>query len=92
MRYDYGIMTMVEVFMKTIAAGKFKATCLAIMDEVRTKRESVVITKNGKPVAKLVPMPLEDSDPIFGFYKGKLEIVGDVVSPGFDADEWDSLG
>jgi prevent-host-death family protein len=85
-------MTMVEVHMKTMAAGKFKATCLKVMDEVQAKREPVVITKNGKPVAKLVPVPLEDADPIFGFYKGKLEIVGDIMSPAFDADEWDSLG
>jgi prevent-host-death family protein len=78
--------------MKTMAAGKFKATCLAVMDEVQAKREPVVITKNGKPVAQLGPMPLEDSDPIFGFYKGKLEILGDIMSPAFDSDEWDSLG
>lgn len=78
--------------MKTMAAGKFKATCLAVMDEVQAKREPVVVTKNGKPVAKLVPMPLEDPDPIFGFYKGKLEIIGDIMAPAFDADEWDALG
>ena len=67
--------------MKTMAAGKFKATCLAVMDEVQAKREPVVVTKNGKPVAQLVPMPLEEPDPIFGFYKGKIEIVGDIMSP-----------
>jgi prevent-host-death family protein len=78
--------------MKTMAAGKFKATCLAVMDEVQAKREPVIVTKNGKPVAKLVPMPLEEPDPIFGFYKGNLEIVGDIMSPAFGADEWDSLG
>ena len=78
--------------MKTIAAGKFKATCLAVMDEVQLKREPVIVTKNGKPVAKLVPMPLEDPDPIFGFYKGKLAIVGDIMSPAFDVEEWKSLG
>jgi prevent-host-death family protein len=78
--------------MKTIAAGKFKAICLAVMDEVQAKREPVIVTKNGRPVAQLVPMPLEDPDPIFGFYKGKLEIIGDIMSPAFSADEWDSLG
>jgi prevent-host-death family protein len=79
--------------MRTMAAGKFKATCLAVMDEVQAKREPVMITKNGKPVAKLVPVESkEDADPIFGFYKGKLEIVGDIMSPAFDADEWEPLG
>jgi prevent-host-death family protein len=40
----------------TVAAGAFKTRGLAIMDEVRTKRETVVITKRGHPVAKLVPV------------------------------------
>ncbi len=40
--------------MKTIPAGMFKTNCLTIMDEVKAKRETVVITKHGKPVAKLV--------------------------------------
>lgn len=67
--------------MQTIAVGVFKAKCLAIMDEVKTKREPVVITKNGKPVARLEPIINEDKDPIFGFYAGRLKIVGDIESP-----------
>ncbi len=45
--------------MRTMAAGKFKATCLAVMDEVQAKREPVVLTKNGRPVAELVPIEIE---------------------------------
>src|SRR6266480_5929568 len=41
--------------MKKMAAGAFKTNCLAVMDEVQAKHETVVITKHGKPVAKLVP-------------------------------------
>lgn len=74
--------------METIAAGKFKATCLAVLDQVQSRRETVVVTKNGTPVAQLVPMPLDGPDPLFGFYRGKLEIVGDVVAPAFEEDEW----
>jgi prevent-host-death family protein len=77
--------------MKTMAAGKFKATCLAVMDEVQAKREPVVITKNGKPVAKLVPILEEGRDPIFGFYRGKLDIPGDVISPIYSDDEDDAF-
>jgi prevent-host-death family protein len=73
--------------MKTMAAGKFKAQCLAVMDEVQAKRESVVVTKNGKPVAKLVPMPLDGEDPIFGFYQGKIEIKGDIIAPPYSDEE-----
>ncbi len=72
--------------MKTMPAGKFKAQCLAVMDEVQAKREPVLVTKNGKPVAKLVPVT-EDPDPIFGFYKGKIEITGDIISPLYSDEE-----
>jgi prevent-host-death family protein len=77
---------------KTIPAGAFKARCLAIMDEVASKRESVVITKRGKPVAKLVPVEKEKDD-IFGFMKGKgkIEIKGDIVSPILSPEEWGNL-
>lgn len=78
--------------MKTIAAGKFKATCLAVMDEVQAKREPVVITKNGKPVAKLVPVELPDErDPLDAFYFGKIEIVGDLVEPVYSDKEWEEI-
>jgi prevent-host-death family protein len=65
--------------MKVMAAGTFKARCLAVMDEVRNKRTTVLITKRGKSVAKLVP-PDEDAGDIYDFLKGKGTIVGDVVS------------
>ena len=77
---------------KTIPAGTFKARCLAIMDEVASKRESVIITKRGKPVAKLVPVEKEKDD-IFGFFNGKgtIEIKGDIVSPIISPEEWGDL-
>jgi prevent-host-death family protein len=70
-----------------MAAGKFKATCLAVMDEVQAKREPVVITKNGRPVAKLVPISTEGEDSLFGFYRGRLDIPGDVISPIYSDEE-----
>ena len=78
--------------MKTMPAGKFKVHCLAVMDEVQFKREAVVITKRGKPVAKLVPVEQEKDD-IFGFFKGKgrIEIKGDIVAPAFTPEEWRDL-
>ena len=75
---------------KTIPAGTFKARCLAIMDEVQVKRQAVVITKRGKPVAKLVPVEKEKDD-IFGFLKGKIEVKGDIVSPILTPEEWGDL-
>jgi prevent-host-death family protein len=76
--------------MKTIPAGAFKAKCLALLDEVQSKRETVVITKQGKPVAQLVPLNMKPNN-VFGFFAGKGEIVGDVVSPVLSPDEWGDL-
>ncbi len=57
------------------------------MNEVQAKRQSVVITKRGKPVAKLVPVEKKRDD-IFGFLKGKIKVTGDVVAPAFTPEEW----
>jgi prevent-host-death family protein len=76
--------------MKTIPAGAFKTNCLAIMDEVKAKRETVLITKHGEPVAKLVPVNT-DTDEIFGFFIGNGSISGDVVSPALSPEKWGNL-
>ena len=76
--------------MKKMAAGSFKTNCLAVMDEVQAKRETVVITKHGKPVAKLVPVGPQVDD-IFGFLRGKITITGDIVSPALTPREWGNL-
>ena len=66
--------------MKRMAAGSFKSKCLAVMDEVHAKCETVIITKHGKPVAKLVPVNAE-KDGIYDFLAGKGDIVGDIITP-----------
>jgi prevent-host-death family protein len=76
--------------MKKMAAGAFKANCLAIMDEVQAKHQTVVITKHGKPVAKLVPVNT-DTDEIYDFLRGKGAVTGDVVSPAISAEDWGEL-
>jgi prevent-host-death family protein len=76
--------------MKTMPAGYFKARCLRVMDEVRSTREPVTITKKGKPVAKLMP-PDGQPEEIFGCLKGEIEIVGDILSPLVSPDDWEAL-
>ncbi len=76
--------------MKKMGAGTFKTNCLAVMDEVQAKRLTVVITKHGKPVAKLVPVNV-DTDEIYNFLAGKGSVVGDVVSPALSIEEWGEL-
>jgi prevent-host-death family protein len=73
-----------------MAAGAFKAKCLKVMDEVHARRETVTITKRGKPIAKLVPVE-ETDDPIFGFMKGQIKINGDIVGPVLTLEEWGDL-
>jgi len=76
--------------MKKMAAGVFRAKCLAVMDDVQANRETVVITKHGKAVAKLVPVEPQGDD-IFGFLRGKVTITGDVVSSALSRREWGNL-
>ena len=76
--------------MKYIAAGKFKTSCLAVMDEVQTTGEPVLVTKHGKPVVKLVPAETKD-DSIFGYMVGKAKIVGDIISPITPIEDWNAL-
>ena len=76
--------------MKKMAAGFFKTNCLAVMDEVQARHETVVITKHGKPVAKLVPVNT-DTDEIYDFLAGKGVVNGDIVSPAISPDEWGEL-
>jgi prevent-host-death family protein len=77
--------------MRTMQAGQFKAKCLAVMDEVQAKREPVLLTKNGKPVAKLVPLEAED-DPLEAFrFPGKIEIVGDIMAPLYSDEEYEQF-
>jgi len=74
--------------MKKIAAGEFKARCLTLMEDVRSTRKPIVITKRGKPVAKLVPVETE-KDEWIGRLKGVIRIVGDIESP-MEPGTWES--
>ena len=76
--------------MKKMAAGEFKARCLAVIDTVQKTREAVLITKRGRPVAKLVPAE-EAPREFFGRLEGIVKIVGDIESPIEPADAWDAL-
>jgi prevent-host-death family protein len=73
---------------RIIKASEFKAKCLAVLDEVERTQRPVVITKRGKPVAELVPHKRTGHE-LFGLLKGRMEIVGDIISP-IDV-EWEAL-
>jgi prevent-host-death family protein len=65
--------------MPSIGAGEFKAKCLQLLDEVAASRKPLVITKFGKPVARVVPMP--PAVKLRGALKGSVLYEGDIVSP-----------
>ena len=63
-----------------IAAGQFKAQCLQLMDQVKQTHEEIIITKHGRPVAKLVPVEDEPSSIFVGFMKGSVVVIGDIIA------------
>jgi antitoxin (DNA-binding transcriptional repressor) of toxin-antitoxin stability system len=65
--------------MRTIGAAKFKESCLALLDDLTP--EGLIITKHGKPVARLLPVDQEGAERI-GSLKDKIEIRGDLESTG----------
>ena len=79
---------------KQIAAGEFKAKCLSLIDQVNETGQELIITKRGKPAAKLIPFHAPGASSFFGRMKGKFEIVGDpddLINPVFPLEDWDML-
>jgi prevent-host-death family protein len=76
--------------MKKMPAGEFKARCLSVMESVRKTKEPVLITKRGRPVAKLIPAD-EAPQEFLGRLEGIVRIVGDIESPIAPAEAWSSL-
>jgi prevent-host-death family protein len=72
----------------TVPVGEFKAKCLKLLVQVAEKRETLIITKRGKPVARVIPEP-EEAQPLFGSMKGTVTILGDIISP-IDV-EWEAM-
>jgi len=76
--------------MRSIAATKFKAGCLAILDDVASSGEGVTILKRGKPIARVVPVTSVEGDLPQRRLAGTIEILGDVVAPFEPADVWEA--
>jgi prevent-host-death family protein len=75
--------------MEEIAASKFKVHCLSVIERVRKTRKPVRVTRYGKPVAEIVPLPAPKYPKRWlGDMAGTVEILGDIISPSTDPDEW----
>ncbi|ETW94984.1 MAG: hypothetical protein ETSY1_32515 [Candidatus Entotheonella factor] len=78
--------------METIAIAKFKATCLAVLEQVRKTGQPILITKRGTPVAQVLPPPPPEpsEQSAFGCMAGTAEELEDILAP-LPEDEWDVL-
>lgn len=77
--------------MKEVAISEFKAKCLALLDQVQKTKKPIRITRRGRPVAEVVPPTSTHSNDWIGSMKDEFEIVGDIVSPASDPDDWEVL-
>ncbi len=78
--------------MEEIAISKFKATCLAVLERVRKTGKPVLVTRFGEPVAQVgPPAPARAGKPWLGSLSGTMRIVGDIVAPVSDPDDWEVL-
>jgi len=73
-----------------INAVQFRANCFKILDEVKQSHLEVIITKRGKPIAKVVHIDQDDSkDPLLGALEGAGRTVGDLTEPVITHTEWE---
>jgi len=73
-----------------VSAAEFRANCFKILDEVETTHKEVVITKRGRPVARLVYFAQQkDKDPLLGSMEGLVETIGDLTEPVIEHQAWE---
>jgi len=77
--------------MKEIAVSEFKAKCLALLQQVQRSKQPLRVTRFGKPIADVVPPTQSTPADWVGSMKTTLEIVGDIVSPADDENDWEAL-
>ena len=75
-----------------MAISKFKATCLSVVERVRKTRTPILITRHGVPVAQIgPPQPAEQPKSWLGSMTGTMQILGDIVAPASDPEEWEAM-
>jgi len=78
--------------MEEVAISDFKAKCLALLERVQKTKKPIRITRRGKPIAEVVPpSPAAGSRNWMGSMAGRMQILGDIVSPVMDEDDWEVL-
>jgi len=77
--------------MKEIAISEFKAKCLALLEQVQKSKQPIRVTRFGKPIAEVIPPSPSPATGWIGSMKNTIEIVGDVVSPANEENDWEAL-
>jgi antitoxin (DNA-binding transcriptional repressor) of toxin-antitoxin stability system len=75
------LVTCQNVAMKRMSLGKFQANCPVILENVQQTNETVLITRQGKPLVKVIPAKRSSAQKLLGPLEGKIKIVGDIESP-----------
>ena len=84
-RYEHGL----SFLMKEVAISEFKAKCLAMLEEVQKTKESLLVTKFGKPLAEVIPpSPSRKEGSWLGSMRGEIQFLGDILSPVLDESDW----
>lgn len=83
---------MTKKTVKTISISEFKATCLAVLEQVRRTGASIVVTRRSEPIAEVIPPSLANAgESWLGAMNGSATIAGDLVEPIGDQNDWDAL-
>jgi len=77
--------------MKTVAVSAFKTHLLALLAEVQRTGDPLLVTKRGRPLARVEPARESPLRSFKGRWKGRVRILGDVVAPASGASEWEAL-
>jgi prevent-host-death family protein len=84
-------MTIVKILvMQDISISEFKAKCLGLVEQVHKTRQPLRITRHGRPVAELIPAGPDRKRKFLGGMVGTGKIVGDIVSPVIDLDDFEA--
>jgi prevent-host-death family protein len=80
-----------EKKVKEVAISEFKAKCLSLVDQVNKTKTPLRITRRGKALADVVPVQTEQAGSWIGSMVGTGKILGDIVSPAADPEDWEVL-
>jgi prevent-host-death family protein len=75
---------------KQVAISEFKAKCLSLLEQVQKTRKPLLVTRFGKPIAEVIPPATDGPSNWLGSMKGQFEILGDIMTPANDPDEWEA--